>query len=115
MSLFNEFKKISNAFKKVKEDMDRIRISILDVQNEKANRTEVESLIRQIELLNLKITKINAQGPDYRLIGNKESKMLHITECPYAKKINSENKVFFDKRDEALKEGYNLCSCILNN
>ena len=43
-------------------------------------------------------------------IGNKKSHVFHLESCGSVKKMNENNKVEFDSRDEAVAEGYKPCS-----
>ena len=45
-----------------------------------------------------------------RLIGNKNSKMLHKVGCSYIKKLKDENSEIFDSLDDAILNGYSKCS-----
>ena len=42
-------------------------------------------------------------------VGNKSTKVYHISECTYAGKISSENRVYFNSRSEAESRGYRRC------
>ena len=42
-------------------------------------------------------------------VGSKKSMKLHYSNCEWAEKINSANKVEFISRDEAIKKGYSPC------
>ncbi len=47
------------------------------------------------------------------LVGNKDSKTLHKSDCKIGAKMKAENKVVFASKDEALKAGYTPCKvCI---
>lgn len=52
--------------------------------------------------------KENKKGlwESYNYIGNKNSKKFHLPDCPYAEKIKEDNKIYFDKRTEAIDKGY---------
>lgn len=42
-------------------------------------------------------------------VGNKSTKVYHISECTYAGKISSQNRVYFSSRSEAESRGYRRC------
>ncbi len=45
-------------------------------------------------------------------IGNKNSKVFHLSECSSVKKMSEKNKISFDSRDDAVDAGYHACkSC----
>lgn len=45
-------------------------------------------------------------------VGNKNSKIFHLADCSSAEKMSEENKVYFNSRDDAVKEDYTPCkSC----
>jgi hypothetical protein len=45
----------------------------------------------------------------YKYVSSKNSKVFHKAECSSAKKINSENLVFYSSREEAIKAGKRPC------
>ncbi len=104
-----EFSKIQNAFERVKKDNDYLLKRIEDL--EKSNRKLLKS-ISEINTNNVVSTKIIDNTEKKIYIGNKDSKKVHISDCPYAKKINLENREIFDKINDAIKEKYKRCSCV---
>ena len=40
-----------------------------------------------------------------------ETRIFHLPDCPYAKRITDDNKIFFIDKDEARAFGYRHCSC----
>ncbi|WP_224983007.1 Ada metal-binding domain-containing protein [Geomonas agri] len=45
----------------------------------------------------------------FAFVGNKKTHKFHNDDCPSAKRINPANKVRFDSRDQAIKNGYVPC------
>ena len=45
----------------------------------------------------------------YKYMGNSNSMKFHLTTCTYAKKTSESNRVYFNSRDEAIKQGYVSC------
>lgn len=45
----------------------------------------------------------------YKYMGNSNSMKFHLTTCTYAKKTSESNRVYFNSRDEAIKQGYVPC------
>lgn len=45
---------------------------------------------------------------NFQIIGNKKSKIYHYSWCPSTKRIKEENKIYFNSKEEAEKEGYRL-------
>lgn len=42
-------------------------------------------------------------------VGSKSSLKFHRLDCPWAKKISEENRIYFKSREEAIKHGYTPC------
>ena len=51
-----------------------------------------------------------ADADEEKLIGNKNTKMLHKLGCSYTKKLKDENAEFFDSLDDGILNGYTRCS-----
>lgn len=105
-----EFKKISSGFKRVKEDIGKI-FNLL-AQNSK----KIETLEREIKLLREQVV-LNSQviienNENKRVVGNKDSKKFHYDNCPFAKRIKQTNLVGFNDIEDAVKHGFDECSCI---
>ena len=73
-------------------------------------------LIKNLEQANIDDLNIEAQGKVYppateqsdvgRVVGSKNSDKYHLPECPGAKQISEQNKVWFDSIEAAEKAGY---------
>lgn len=53
--------------------------------------------------------KVNDPAP-YSFVGNKNSKKFHISTCDGVKNMNSNNKVNFSSREDAVTQGYVACN-----
>lgn len=104
-----EVKKIKAAFESVKQDMLFLR----DENN--MLKEELAYLKARIESNRSDIEK-NKKGLDgvekKEIVGNSDSKKYHYSDCPFAKKINKENKVVFKDIADAVKQGFDECPCI---
>ncbi|MBU1112225.1 MAG: hypothetical protein ABIG93_02140 [archaeon] len=47
-----------------------------------------------------------------KVVSSKTSNKVHDTSCPFAKNIKNSNKVIVGSKNEALRKGYKLCSCL---
>lgn len=45
----------------------------------------------------------------YKYMGNKNSKILHLTTCDSASRTSMANRVYFETREEAIEKGYKPC------
>lgn len=45
-------------------------------------------------------------------VASKNSNIYHSPDCQYAKRINDENKIWFNSAEEAKERGYNPHSCV---
>ncbi len=45
-------------------------------------------------------------------VASKHSDKFHIQQCPFARNIKEENKVFFSSKQEALNKGFKPCKCV---
>ncbi len=116
MTNIQEFNKIKDAFEKVKKDVFFLTQKVNRLENAKV---ETENrLIREIEVLKIKVYTIENQKilhqEEHTILGNSDSKKLHLSNCPYAHKISKENLVRFESMKDALREGYDACSCTHN-
>jgi hypothetical protein len=111
-----EFNKIRDAFEKVKKDVFFLTQKVNRLENSK-NDSE-NKLIKEIELLKLKMyTLENGHSSNeeiHYVIGNSDSKKVHMSNCPYAHKISKDHIQRFDTLKDALKQGYDTCSCTHN-
>lgn len=42
-------------------------------------------------------------------VGDMNTKKFHLSSCHYVSQIKPENKIFFNSREEAIKDGYEPC------
>ena len=47
-------------------------------------------------------------------VASKNSKIYHLPDCQYAKRINDTNKIYFKSAEEAREKGYSPHSCVGN-
>ena len=105
-----EFKKISSGFKRVKVDIGKI-FNLLAQNSKKIEKLEREiRILREQVILNSQVLVENAENK--KIVGNKDSKKFHYDVCPFAKRIKSANLVGFNDIEDAVKHGFNECSCI---
>jgi len=115
-SKIQEFEKIKNSFTKVKGDINALRDGYTRIYNDrelevKKLRDEVKYLREVIFAMQNKDSVIEKK----EIVGNKDSKKFHYSDCPYGKKINIENKIVFKNIEDAVKHGYTECACIIEN
>ena len=107
-----EYRKISDAFDRVKKDIISIK------RDANSNKKEILELKKQVNELKLLVaenkTKIIEKevGKRREIIGNIDSKKYHYDDCPFGKKIKEDNKIVFSSIEEAVKKGYDECMCI---
>ena len=103
MSTQRELDKIRVAFNKVKTDNLYLSQKINDLE-----RSQNELL--KFVMGQKKPTASKSEEKIY--IGNKTSMKIHISDCPYAKKITADNREIFDSLNSALKKKYIRCTCV---
>lgn len=116
----SELKKISMAFRRVKEDNLYLSTKLENMQEEM--NYKINHLMQEIEVLRNKLNneekktqiKKEVSSSDSVYIGNLTSKKIHVSNCPYAKKITPDNREIFDTLNEALRAKYVRCSCVAN-
>ena len=108
-----EFKKISEAFMRVKEDVGK-SFNLIAQNSKTIEKLEREILLlREQVILNSKVILENAENTEKKkIVGNKDSKKYHYDICPFAKRIKKSNLKKFRSQNEAKKQGYVECSCI---
>lgn len=118
-----EFQKISFAFKRVKEDNIYLSTKITNLEDEMNHK--LNYLMQEIEILRSRIQELASKRPvevsnvqknqeEQIYIGNLTSKKVHVSNCPYAKKITSDNREIFETLNDALRSKYVRCSCVAN-
>lgn len=113
-----EFNKISSAFERVKEDVIVLKREVLHVKNENKSVREKLSRVsnRKPKIKTITKTIIKRIGKiKHKIVGNSKTKKVHYSVCAHAKKLNEKSAVKFKTIKDALKQGYNRCSCIFNN
>lgn len=117
-----ELKKISEAFKRVKEDNIYLSTKIAHLEDDFNHK--VNYLMQEIEVLRSRLAVVEnkkqetktivQKNEDSLYIGNLTSKKVHVSNCPYGKKITSDNREIFDNLNDALRAKYVRCSCVAN-
>lgn len=103
---------IKRAFAKIKEENHHLirRIETLEHTNKKI-LLRLEELEETVENNNTVQTKEKVPN---NLIGNLLSGKIHVSSCPYAKKIAIQNREEYEDIKLALRNKYVKCSCITN-
>ena len=109
MSYDEELNKIKGAFDRVKAD--NIYLSNRLDQLEKSNN-ELVAYVMKMKSNVVANTSAVSKDSEEIFIGNKSSMKVHVTNCPYAKRVNGDNRVIFDTINDAIREKYIRCSCI---
>lgn len=110
----NEVPKISSAFRRVKDDIGKIFNLIAEnARKSRENEIKIIHLQKDLEILKAKLQSVEDIKCEQRyIIGNSDSKKFHYNNCPYAKNMKDDHKIFFDNIETAVKNGYEECSCI---
>jgi len=58
------------------------------------------------------VVKTVVKRPKKSYVASKGGNTLHEENCPFAKKIGEENKIYFRSKTKAFDEGYKACNCI---
>ncbi len=59
-----------------------------------------------------KTVKKTSKKVSKKVVSSKTSNKVHDKTCPFAKNIKRSNMVVVGSKNEALKKGYKLCSCL---
>jgi hypothetical protein len=112
-----QFKKISNAFSKVKDDIIGVKLLIAEVEKKRQTQEErIKKLEEEVSFLKKVVYVLETEKDSTNkreIIGNKSSKTFHYSDCKYAKNISPENKIIFPSIKSALDKGYKECQCII--
>lgn len=102
-----ELYKIRVGFDRVKSDILHLyeKIKLLEAEN---NQLKKDLARKEVKTKVLPTKK----EEDKVYIGNKTSKKIHASDCPYAKNITSENREIFSTLNDALRKKYVTCSCL---
>lgn len=113
-SVRKELEKIRIAFTKVKNDMETFRGALITIEkNSGFSEKEEQFLLNTIAQLEARVEKLEGkESEELSIFGNTDSMKLHVSNCPYGKKVNQENRAPFETIDEGVKKGYSLCSCL---
>ncbi len=80
------------------------------VVNMSDNKISVATENGYTTIIDIDTTEDNSTSKQEKsYVGNKNSKIVHSKDCSSVNKMNEKNKVYFDKLDIALDEGYRLC------
>jgi hypothetical protein len=60
---------------------------------------------------NIENSNKKQENKEYQLIGSENSDKYHLPSCTWAKKIKPENRVCFESKEEARKQGYEPAGC----
>lgn len=99
---------------KIRVGFDRVKSDILHLY-EKIKLLEAENNQLKKDLARKEVTsskKKSSKSDEKVYIGNKTSKKIHASDCPYAKNIVSENREIFSTLNDALRKKYVTCSCL---
>lgn len=113
-NLGTEVVKIKESFIKVKGDINALRDGYTRMYNDK--NSELKQLREEVKYLKSIIFAMQNKDSvieKKEIVGNKDSKKFHYSDCPYGKKINIENKIVFKNIEDAVKHGYDECVCIV--
>ncbi len=120
MNTGNEFGRVKNAFIKVKKDVEYLNNNIIDLKAQKADRINVDRIIREVNELRDIIVEVSLKvngdsgkkGEVLEVWGNSDSKKAHFSNCPFARRITKEHKVVFKDMADALNHKYSKCTCL---
>lgn len=63
--------------------------------------------------LNLEVYELNERGShipkEPLFVASRESDVYHELDCPHAERIKPDNRIYFNKREEAEEAGYRAC------
>ena len=116
-------KNISLSFSLVRKDVDSLKIKVAQHQGaiEQLDNSH-RLLIERISALEKGRTVVVRSAPAVskvivtrnksHFIGAKSSMKVHDMNCPFAKNINSENRVILSSKARAFKLGYRACTCL---
>ena len=110
-----EYKKIKFAFERVRRDVLALREqnSIL-----KEQVAYLKSIVEQNKDLSRKNKDLSEENraliegtKKVEVVGNSDSKKVHYSDCPFAKRMRDENIVYFKEVSDAIRKGYKRCPC----
>lgn len=116
------------SFARAKEDiytlytyMNKLRNDV-DVLNQKnmemalqIKRLNLELQISKIKKKDMKevaVQKVISTEKKPELVGSMLADKVHNPKCIFAKNIKKVNKIKFDSKQEAFRQGYTVCSCL---
>lgn len=92
----------------------RETMSLLNEEDIEVHRTDKEgTVVITTDGKNLSVAEAKEnENTEYQYIGNKNRKKFHSSGCDSLETMNNDNKVYFSKRQDAVKAGYSPCrSC----
>lgn len=109
IALKSEVIKSSENQKKIIQQLDELRLRLVQLQN-KSNKPRV--VVRR-EISSPKIiTKTVFKTAKKRFVASKNGKDFHIRNCPFARNIKPKAKLHFHSKNAALNKGFKPCKCI---
>jgi len=83
-------------------DANKQRARVADTNN--------TSAVPPVLLKQQRKQKAKPEPAKYKYVASRKSKVFHYANCPWVKNIKPENKVTYNKRDDAIKDGKRPCS-----
>lgn len=110
-----EYKKIRFAFERVRRDVLALREQNSILKEQVAYlRSIVEqnsTLAKENKLLANENRSLLENVEAKQVVGNTDSKKVHYSDCPFAKKMREENRIYFPNVSDAVRKGYKRCVC----
>ncbi len=116
------------SFARAKEDiytlytyMNKLRhdVNVLQQKNmemalqlKKLNLELQISKVRKNEVKEVIVQKIIKEEKKPEFIGSMLADKVHDSKCVFARNIKRTNKIKFDSKQEAFRQGYTICSCL---
>ncbi len=99
-------KAVQQSFRKVKEDIVKIHAQLLELSSRQIEIVRILQDIRGKEIA----FEEKTEGEFY--VASKNGKSFHIASCPLVKNISASNRLTFDSKKQAVKEGYKQHLCV---
>ncbi len=101
-------RKMRCSFEHVKSDISNLSAHIRYIYG------EIERLkVRNIELEGKLQKRAATNRKNIKLVASRAADKVHDVKCAFAKKIKVKNQVSFASKEEALREGFTACSCVM--
>ncbi|MFH0701475.1 MAG: hypothetical protein V2A62_03485 [Candidatus Woesearchaeota archaeon] len=75
----------------------------LELQISKVKKNEVKEVI---------VEKVIKEEKKPEFVGSMLADKVHDSKCVFARNIKKTNKIKFDSKQEAFRQGYTICSCL---